>query len=1125
MKIKKKSFLFQALPEDYYRIIIDSSLDMIITVDKERRIVEFNKSAQETFGYTLDEILGKTAEILYADPEQGNKIYNEVMEKGRCVEEVINKKKNGELFPSVLSASLLRNRKGELIGIMGISRDISERKGFEKKLENAAQEWRATFDALKDAIIMLDEKGVVKRCNLAFSNMLKKTFMEIVGKEFFEITDFPKEIFPYFRAMYTLKRESSIIMKEGKWFNVTSDPVLREGKFSGSVIIISDITEAKENERKLKESEEKYRLLFESAPDVIFTIERGIITSVNPFFEKVTGWRREDWINKHFKYIVHKEDLPVAIQNFRKILEKRATVKFELRTLSKKGEYLTGEYTLDPLIENEKVVGVIGIVRDITEYKKAISLLKESEERFRMLAENSPLAISLLRPDSTFEYLNPKFVELFGYTLEDIPDKGSWFNLAYPDESYREKVKSLWKEDFLDLPEPGKSKERELEITCKNGEKKIVRIRSVVMENGKKLQTYEDITERKKAEELLEERERHFRALIENATDLIAMFDANGKFLYISPSVERILGFTNEDVIGFSIFDFLHPSDLELGVKVFKKIAQNEGTSSPLRFRVRNKDGLWRYLEGIFNNLLRDPKINAILMNAMDITSTIIAEEKYRTLFEESKDGVYITDPSGRFLDINPAGVELLGFSSKEEILKVDIKDLYINPADREKYKEAMERYGYVKDYEIALRKKNGEKRIILDTGSVVRDEKGNIVAYRGIIRDITENKKLEQQLLQAQKMDAIGVLAGGIAHDFNNMLQVILGFTDLALSKISSTSPLFNDLQKIKNTTEKAANLVQKLLAFSRRQFLEKKAVDLNELLLEHVAMLKRIIPENIDLIVSTDAKKSTVFVDYAGMEQVIMNIALNARDAMPEGGTLTIETKNEIIRETLSDPKKALKPGEYLTLTFKDNGIGMNEEIISKIFEPFFTTKPKGRGTGLGLSVVWGIIKQHDGHIEVWSEPNKGSMFKIYFPIFEVVEKESKSFDNEKTIRGGNECILIAEDEEEIRELLRQILEKLGYRVILAKDGAEAIKLFEKNKDRVNLLILDVVMPKISGYDVYNKISSKFPEIQVIFITGYSEEALKEKITNLSKTVVIPKPFTPDIILNKVRNILDQS
>lgn len=549
----------------------------------------------------------------------------------------------------------------------------------------------------------------------------------------------------------------------------------------------------------------------------------------------------------------------------------------------------------------------------------------------------------------------------------------------------------------------------ELEVLHPDGSTRVVECRITPSEwQGKSAQLVllRDITERKEAEKILRESERRLRALIENAMDIIALFDEDGNILYISPSAGRILGYEIEELTGSSIFGFLHPEEWKSVKETFKEITSAAKISRPIRFRVRHKDGLWRHLEGIFNNLLKEPNINAILMNA----------------------------------------------------------------------------------------------------------------------RDITEYEKLQQQLIQAQKMEAIGSLTGGIAHDFNNMLQVILGYTELTIKKLDPSNPLINNLLQIKKTTKKAAELVKKLLAFSRKQILEKKVLNLNELITEHIKMLERVIPENIELFISTNAEDPIVFADPSGIEQVVMNLVVNARDAMPKGGKLFIETANECLEEPKGED---LKPGEYVTISVEDTGVGMDEKTLSRIFEPFFTTKEKGRGTGLGLSVVWGIVKQHDGHIEVWSAPGKGTKFKIYLPVYKVEEGKTEEAKGEVDIDKfrGNETILIAEDQEEIIALLKETLENLGYKVILAKDGLEAIELFEKNKNAVNLLILDVVMPKIDGYEVYESILSHNPKIPVIFMSGYSEENVEEKIKDKSFVSMIAKPFTPGLILQKIREMLDKT
>ena len=380
------------------------------------------------------------------------------------------------------------------------------------------------------------------------------------------------------------------------------------------------------------------------------------------------------------------------------------------------------------------------------------------------------------------------------------------------------------------------------------------------------------------------------------------------------------------------------------------------------------------------------------------------SEEKYRTLFEDSKDVVYISTIEGKFLDINSTGVEFFGYDSKEELLKVNIaKDFYLNPYDRKKFIQTMEQQGFVKDYELLMRRKDGEILILLSTATPYRDKEGKITEYRGIMRDVTHQKKLEQQLLHAQKMESVGQLAGGVAHDFNNILQAIIGYASLLKMKIKEDDPLRRNVDQILASSERAANLTQSLLAFSRKQIINLQPVKINEIVKRVEKLLLRIIGEDIELKTILNPppppfdkggqrgiEDLIVMADSGQIEQVLMNLATNARDAMPNGGSLTVETEIVELDEKYIKTHGYGEPGVYALISFTDTGVGMDEKTKERIFEPFFTTKEVGKGTGLGLSMVYGIIKQHNGYINAYSELGKGTTFKIYLPLTkaEVVE-----------------------------------------------------------------------------------------------------------------------------------------
>lgn len=389
---------------------------------------------------------------------------------------------------------------------------------------------------------------------------------------------------------------------------------------------------------------------------------------------------------------------------------------------------------------------------------------------------------------------------------------------------------------------------------------------------------------------------------------------------------------------------------------------------------------------------------------------------------------------------------------------------------------------------------------------------------------------KSEEQLQQAQKMEAMGTLAGGVAHDFNNLLTVIIGNIQLALLSIKADNPVHNRLIEVEQAGNRASTLTRQLLAFSRHQRLERQIINLNETITDILKMLRRIIGEDIEVVVKTSQDLAHVFADPAQIEQVIMNLAVNARDAMPFGGKLFIETTNEVLDQEYRDKYSYVQSGKYVVLTITDTGVGVEEEIKSRIFEPFFTTKGIGKGTGLGLSIVYGIVKQHDGYIHLYSEIGQGTAFKIYLPVIEQSEIKKKEIV-QLPLLGGTETILVAEDEEALRRLSRDVLEGLGYKVLMACNGEEALEMFSAQQKQIDMLLFDVVMPRMSGHEAYEKIHSISPQIPVIFMTGYSTETVQSRFLKQNDfvektgTPLIQKPYNIEALGRKIREVLDES
>jgi signal transduction histidine kinase/ActR/RegA family two-component response regulator len=419
--------------------------------------------------------------------------------------------------------------------------------------------------------------------------------------------------------------------------------------------------------------------------------------------------------------------------------------------------------------------------------------------------------------------------------------------------------------------------------------------------------------------------------------------------------------------------------------------------------------------------------------------------------------------------------------------------------------------------------RKDSKKVIVSFFGNIQRDAKGLFQRTHCIFQDITEQKRIEEQLLQAQKMESVGQLAGGVAHDFNNLLTAIIGYGNLIKTEVSQDNLLLSYITQILNSAERATNLTHSLLAFSRRQMVKPKPANVNPIINNMKTFLSRIIGEDIELSLLLTSKDLTVMADSNQIEQVLMNLVTNARDAMPDGGNLTIKTEYRELDNEFIKRHRYVSTGSYAHISVEDAGQGMDEETRERLFDPFFTTKEVGRGTGLGLSMVYGIIKQHNGHIDVQTEHGKGTTFNLYFPLTKPIVGEDIKPEDLSTLKGGTETILVAEDETYVRDFIKEILTGYGYKVIEAIDGEDAMRIFNEHSDTIQLLIFDVIMPKKDGKVVYEEIKKVSPHIKVIFISGYATDILHKKGIIEEGINFISKPMSPDELLIKVREALD--
>jgi len=936
----------------------------------------------------------------------------------------------------------------------------------------------SVFESIQDGISILDKEMNIIQINPVMEKWYSYA-LPLIGKKCYEAYHSRNErceVCPSYRTIKTRESAYEVVPKRGSggevvgWLDLYSFPLMdiETGQMRGVIEYVRDITDRKRAEDELLRSEgEARRLAQENA--IMAEIGRIISSTLN--IDEVYGRFAEE-VRKLISFdriainLIHSEDhtLTVAYTTGVEIPE-----RFHGDTV-----LLTGTFTEEvmrtrtsqliqeekeiasrfpglllslkiglrsmlsvPLISKDQVIGVLHLrttkpnaytEKDLklaervghqiagaianaqlfAERKQAEEALQTERQRFQILSEHAPFGMLVIDKDGTFRYINPKFRELFGYHLKDIPDGKPWFRKAYPDPAYRHNVISAWIND-LKIFAPGEKRPRVYTVTCKDGTEKIVNFIPVQLETGENLVTCEDITEHMRFEETLRE-----------------------------------------------------------------------------------------------------------------------SEERYRTLFEGSKDAVYITTQEGRFVDFNQAFLDLFTYS-KEDLVLLHAQETYAHPEDRHKFQQEIEKKGFVSDYEVKLQKKDKKEMDCLLTASVRRDNDGTILGYQGILRDITERKRaeqemkaLEEQLRQSQKMEAIGRLAGGIAHDFNNMLTIIKGYSQLSLSELKEDQPLRENLEGIQKATDRATGLIRKILAFSRRQVMEMKVLDLNILLIDLDKLLRRIIGEDIELVTVLAEDLGRVKVDPGQVEQVILNLAVNAKDAMLNGGKLTIETANAQLDEAYARSHIAVIPGHYVMLSMSDTGVGMSPEVKERIFEPFFTTKDKDKGTGLGLSTVYGIVKQSGGNIWVYSEPSQGTTFKIYLPREEEPLEEIRKKRVEEKLPHGSETVLVVEDEEELRKLAVQILQKQGYKVLEAPQGDEALLISQKYEGPIHLLITDVVMPGMSGRDLSERLTPLRPEIKTLYMSGHTNSAIIHHGVLEPGVNLLQKPFTPETLVRKVHGVL---
>ncbi len=844
-----------------------------------------------------------------------------------------------------------------------------------------------------------------------------------------------------------------------------------------------------------------------------------IFLKVNHAFEELTSLRAAEIIGRRVTEVLPGIEHDPFISIYGQVALTGAPVIFEQFSTS-----LNKYYDITAFSPRKGLFATF--FTDITQRKQEKEALKEALEKYRLIFENAREGISIYEdfPDGSRVLIecNHQYAEMSGYSREELIQ----ISHNTPQQETKNQKKILSGQPFTGI----------FSWIRPDEEENYIDYTAVPLDiNGKKLTigiVDHNITERKQAEETLIRSEQLYRNAIESAGAVPYLRNfITGEYEFVGENIKSLTGYSAEELTP-KLWESITTNSIIHGqyeglkfAEAFDKAKSEKSKNFWLDLAVKTRDGEERWL---FDSsvLIYDEQGN--LIKSLGILQDITmrkhnkellkeSEEKYRSFVENLNDIIFTVDMEGYITYISPV-VSHIGYTPDEIIGKqfsqfIALEDL---PGLMSSFENALK--GKVEPYEFRILDKDG-KGFYVHVSSRPIMKNGQMTGFAGILTDITQQRKLEEQLRQAQKMEAIGQLAGGVAHDFNNLLQVISGYSEVVLSRVDDSSSIHPYIEEIIGASERATSLTRQLLAFSRRQMIQLQVLSVNDIIGNISKMLKRLIGEDIEFTTVLSPDIMQVKADPGQIEQVIMNLAVNARDAMPEGGMLTIKTENVTIDENQSRLIPESLPGEYVYISVSDTGVGMSRETIQRIFEPFFSTKGI-KGTGLGLSVVYGIVKQHDGWINIYSEPGQGSVFKIYLPaIPEKHETKSREIIPQKDIRGCEERILLVEDEHQVLVFARQVLQEHGYVVFEAPNIKEATEVFEREGGNIHLIFSDVVLTDGTGIQLVEKLLSINPNIHVLLSSGYTDQKSQWQDIQDRKYSFIQKPYKISDMLKAIK------
>jgi PAS domain S-box-containing protein len=1127
--------------------LMENIPDHVYFKDIDSRFIRMSKALADSFGISDPaQAVGKIDFDFFTEEHACPAYENEqeIIKTGRPLVNLEEKETWPDGHETWVSTTkvALRDTNGQIIGTFGISRDITERKRVEETLRENEEKLRVLFEQLPIGVSLLDKNRKVIYVNPALEKILDISKDDLLNEKHQtrryirpDGTTMPLEEFASVRAFKEQKLvrdiETGVITESGKtiWTSVSAAPFPMVDE--GLLIVTADITERKRAEDALRESQSLFHSFIEQLPNAVFRKDRGgRYVLVNPQFCKLKGLKKEDFIGRKPMEVAPSE---IAKQGEQGHAIKYANLGEESHELiMRTGKFIETEEEYPgmdggmqfmhvvrmPVFDSlGTIIGTQGIMFDISERKRA-------EEQIAMLAHavrSINECVSITDTNNNIVFVNRAFLKTYGYTEQYLLGKN--ISLIRPSKISDEEIEKIrlstlegsWHGELINKRKDGSEFPISLSTTTvHNNEGKPIALIGVAT----------DITERKQAEETLS----LLNHTIKSTSECISITDLNNKILFVNQAFLKTYGYTEEEVVGKPIY-IVRAEKIENKDIVSDTTLQGSWHGELLN---RKKDGTV-FPVSLSTSVVHNEKKQPIALVgvAVDISERKRAEEalqesevRFRSLYENATIGIYRTTPDGNILLANPALVKILGYTSFQKLAERNLeKDGFESSSQRKEFLEKIERDGEVISYDSKWMRLDGTTIFVLESARAIRDSQGKTLYYDGTVEDMTERRQMEEGLRQMQKLEGLGTLAGGIAHDFNNILGIILAYITSTKRFKDDTKKLDLAIDTIVKAVERGKTLVQQILTFARKTETEFGAVNVNDVVMEIMVMIFETFPKILTYAQNFDKGISYINADRSQLHQALLNLCVNARDAMPKGGLLTINTRMVSVA-SLRHQHPDAAASSYVCIEVCDTGEGMIPETQKRIFEPFFTTKGIGKGTGLGLSVVFGVVQTHKGFIDVESELGKGTTFRLYLPALQVAAPISiKDEETLEEIPGGTETLLVVEDEEMLMMSLRMVLVEKGYKVLSAGDGLTALKIYQERKNDIALVLTDLGLPTITGLEVCQRIKTINPNEHIILATGFLDPEMKSEFLKAGVQHFLYKPYDLKKVLKEVREVLD--